>query len=126
MITYRKDLARKHWHRPWPVRIGLVVVGLVLLLAGSLGWSLETEYGGDPDRPEYTIAQDEVAGTVMVIGEGGDVLYESSDLEDAVAFSESTRGSRNYTVPSLVYAGAALLLIAGVSPSPTTRAPTAE
>ena len=119
MFTYRKDLAREHWHRPWPIRVFLVLLALILILAGFVGWALETEYGGDSERPEYVIGQE--PDGAFVLGENGEVVYEATDIADAEAWVGSQRGSRNFTVPILLYVGGALSLILGVSPSPLRR-----
>jgi hypothetical protein len=119
MVTYRKNLEKKGWHRPWPIRILSAVIGLILFMAGGLGWALETEYGGDPDRQEYVIGwDDELGGAVVLGGEHGEVVYEATDLSDAEAWVEAQRGSRNYTVPILLFAVSAVFVAIGVAPSP--------
>ena len=123
MVTYRKDSARKHWHRPWPIRIALVLLGLVLTFAGLVGWSLEDVYGGDSNRQEYVIGHDAEIGRAFVYGDGGAVVYESTDIADAEAYVESQRGGRNHTVPILLLTGGALSVIFGISPSPRMREP---
>lgn len=118
-MTYRKDLEKKGWHRPWPVRTVSVFVGLVLFAAGGLGWALETEYGGDPDRQEYVIGwDDELGGAVVLGGEHGEIVYQATDLDDAEEWVEAQRGARNYAVPILLFAGSALFLLIGLTPSP--------
>jgi hypothetical protein len=121
MVTYRKDLAKKHWHRPWPVRVGLALLGLVLLLAGLVGWELEDVYGGDPDRQEYVIGDE--PGRAVVLGDDGEVVYESTDIADAEAYVQGERGSRDYAVPILLIAGGVLAIIAAVAPSPVRHEP---
>lgn len=121
MVTYRKDLTRKHWHRPWLVRIALVIVGLVLVLAGSVAWSIEDVYGGDPDRQEYVVGHDAETGRATVYGEDGAVVHEATDIAGAEAYVSSRRGRRNYTTPILLHAAGALSIIAGISPSPLAR-----
>ena len=46
MVTYRKELERKGWHRPFLLRIGLIGLGLFIGLLGLFAWSLEQEKGG--------------------------------------------------------------------------------
>lgn len=116
MVTYRKDRARKHWHRPWLVRILLVIMGLVLLLAGAIGWGLEEVYGGDSDRQEYVIGYEDGRG--VVYGQDGAVVFESTDLVGAEAYVANQRGSRNYSVPIVLLALVGLAILAGISPSP--------
>lgn len=120
MVTYRKEQTRSGWHRPWPLRVLFVLLGLTLVFAGMVAWSLETEYGGDPDRQEYVVAQ-EVGEPVQVHGEGGVVFEGTQDEVDA--WLEAQRGSRNYAVAILLLVGGALLIILGVSPSPLKREP---
>jgi hypothetical protein len=76
MVTYRKPLERKGWHRPWPVRVVLVLLGLPLVAWGFAEWALEEEYGGDPDRPEYVMSH-EAGGPVQVHGKSG-VVFEGT------------------------------------------------
>jgi hypothetical protein len=98
----------------------LVLVGLVLLVAAGVGWSLEKEYGGDPDRAEYVIGHDAQTGQATVQGQEG-MVYEASNIADAEAYVESQRGSRNYTVSILLLTGGVLAIIAGIAPSPLAR-----
>ena len=99
MVTYRKDQEREHWHRPWPLRAALFATGVVLILAGLVGWSLEDVYGGDPDRQEYTVGHEDETGLATIYGENGEVVYESTSIDDAEAWVGNQRGSRNYAVP---------------------------
>ncbi len=119
MVTYRRDQARRHWHRPWPVRVVLVGVGVVVVLVGLVGWSLEGEYGGDPDREEYVVGHDEATGLATVEGESG-VVFQGTEAE-VDAWLEEQRGSRNYLVPVLLIAGGSLAFLAGLAPSPRAR-----
>lgn len=118
VFTYRKSLERRGWHRPWSVRVLSVIVGLLLLVAGGVGWALETEYGGDPDRQEYVIGWDDQLGGAVVLGENNEIVYDATEIADAEAWVQAQRGSRNYAVPVLLFAGSAILLIVGVAPSP--------
>lgn len=65
---------------------------------------------------EYVISEDVETGQVLVHGEDGETVYESTDMGDAEAYTEAQRGSRNYTVPILLIAGGALSVLLGVSP----------
>ena len=122
MFTYRKDLAKKHWHRPWPLRVLLLLLGLFICLIGAVGWSIENVYGGDVDRQEYVIGHDAELGRAFVYGEGGEVVYEATNIADAEAYVESQRGGRNYTVPILFWVTGILLLLLAVGPSPVNSA----
>jgi hypothetical protein len=119
MLTYRRDRARDHWHRPWPIRVLSLLLGLVLFIVGGVAWSLEDVYGGDPDRQEYVI------GPEGVIGENGEVVYETTDMMAAEEWAENQRGGRNYIVPFLLLMSSALLFLVAVAPSPTKRDPEA-
>jgi hypothetical protein len=121
MVTSRKDLARKHRHRPWPLRVALVFLGLFLIIIGTALWSLETEYGGDSDRPEFVIGHDSEPGAAFVYGEGGEVIYETSSIADAEAYVDGFRGTRNYTVPILILGVGVLSLLVALVPSPQQR-----
>ncbi|MEN8240088.1 MAG: hypothetical protein ABFR53_12915 [Actinomycetota bacterium] len=123
MVTYRKDLAREHWHRPWPVRILLVILGPVMILAGLVGWSLEETYGGDTNVQEYVIEHDAAAGLARVYGENGEMEFEATSIEDAEAYVDGQRGQHNYAVPILLIVLGALSIIAGIAPSPRRRSP---
>lgn len=117
-FTYRSDLEQRGWHRPWPLRVVLGLVGVPLILAGLVGWALEQEYGGDEDRKEYVTSQ-EASGPVQVHGESG-VVFEGTQ-EEVDAWLEEQRGSRNFTAPFLLITGGAVLILAGVAPSPKKR-----
>lgn len=118
MVTYRKSLERRGWHRPWPIRILSVFIGLVLLVAGVAIWELETMYGGDPDRQEYVIGWDDELGGAVVLGENGEIVYHANDIDDAESWVEAQRGGRDYTVPILLFAASAIFVLVGVAPSP--------
>lgn len=127
MVTYKKDLETPGWHRSGPIRATLVVAGILLVLVGMAGWAIETEYGGDPNQPEYIIGWDNEGGHAFVLeGEEGPLAYEATDLADAEAWIESQRGSRDYLIPILLIVGGSILLVAGIAPSPRrdTRQPT--
>lgn len=118
MVTYRKSLEKKGWHRPWPIRLLLLLVGFVLFVLGGVLWELETEYGGDPDRQEYVIGWDDDLGRTVVLGENGEVVYQASDIADAETWVEAQRGARDYTVQILLFITSALFILAALAPSP--------
>lgn len=118
MFTYRRELERKGWHRPWLLRLFLVVVGLFVGLLGFVGWSLEKDMGGweGSDLGHHMVEEDYRAGRVLVRGENNEILFEGTSPEEANAWIESQRNF-DFTVPILLLVGAGLLLIAGVGPS---------
>lgn len=116
-FTYRRDQTRRGWYRPLLIRIILVVFGPFVLFVGSVLWSLEEEYGGDPDRQEYVIGWDDQIGGQVVQCEGGEVVYEAPDSADAEAWVEAQRGARNFIYAALVLAFGALLVLTGIVPS---------
>lgn len=120
MVTYRKELAREHWHRPWPIRVLLVLLGVVLIMAGGVAWSLEDVYGGDSDRQEYVVGHDALTGTATATGEDGTV-YETDSIADAEAYVESQRGSHSYAVPILLLIGGGMAIVVGIAPVPSKR-----
>ena len=115
MVTYRRDLERKGWHRPWPVRVAAVFLGIPIFLLGMVAWSLEDIYGGDDDRQEY-VTSEEVGGPVRVHDQWG-IVFEGTQ-EEVDAWLAAERGSRNYTVPFVMTALGVLLVLVGVTPSP--------
>ncbi len=117
-VSYRKSLEAKGWHRPWPIRIVAVGVGFGLFFVGAVLWALETEYGGDRERHEYVIGWDEILGGAVVLGENNAIVYEATDISDAEAWVEAQRGSRNYTVPILLFVVGAAGILVGIAPSP--------
>jgi hypothetical protein len=96
-------------------------MGVVLILVGLVGWGLEDVYGGDPDRQEYMVGHEAETGLATVYGENGEVVYETTSIDDAEAWVGNQRGGRHYAVPGLLIAGGAMAVIAAVSPSPTRR-----
>lgn len=119
MVTYRRELERKGWHRPFPVRILLLIVGLGLLLAGWVAWDLEQEKGGweGSGLGHFVVEDDELGDGVLVRGENDEILFEGDSYEDVDEWIESQR-NRNFTVPILLLASGALFLVAGIGPSP--------
>ena len=118
MVTYRKDLSRRGGRRSGLARVVFGLLGLALIFVGVEAWALETEYGGDPDREDYSVSEGE---PVQVYGEDG-LVFEGTS-EEVAAWLRAARGSRNYTVPILLLVGGAISLLAGVTPSPLERDP---
>ncbi len=120
MFTYERELERRRRHRPWLLRVVLVVLGLLVTLFGWLMWSLEQEKGGweDSGLGHFVVGHDVQTGRAVVWGEDGEILYEADTAEDVDAWIESRR-SRDFTIPLLVVAGGVLLVVFGVAPSPT-------
>ena len=121
MVTYRKSIEKKGWHRPWPIRMLSVAVGFGLFHVGAAVWALETEYGGDPDRQEYVIGWDDESGHAVVVGENDAIVFQATDISDAEAWVEAQRGSRNYTVPIVLFAASAGFVLVGLAPSPRRK-----
>ena len=119
MVTCRRDLEREGWHRPWPLRVAAVLLGIPIFLLGMVAWSLEDTYGGDDDRQEY-VTSEEVAGPVRVHDQWG-IVFEGTQ-EEVDAWLEAERGSRNYTVPHVMTSLGIVLVLVGVAPSPRRRA----
>ena len=119
MVTYRKELARKGWHRPVPVRVFAVVAGALLVLLGLVMWTFEQEMGGweGSGLGHHSVEEDAVTGRALIRGETGEVLFESASIQEANEWVESQR-NRNFTVPILVMVAAGLLVVVGVAPSP--------
>ena len=125
MVTYQKHLAARGWHRSTRARVLLVILGLLVFYVGMAAWGLETEYGGDPNLPEYVIEMRNDTGEVLVAeGEEGAVVFEGTSLAEAEAWVERQRGARDYRVPALVMIVGAVVLLLGVTPSPV--APSAQ
>ena len=122
MVTYLKDAEARGWHRPWPARVLLVLVGGFLILMGMAGWAFENEYGGNSDRPEYVIGWDNELGQAFV--QDGVVVYESSSLAGAEAWVQAQGGKRNYPGPILLVVAGSVLIIVGIVPSPRQRTAT--
>ncbi len=117
MVTELKRPRPRPWHRSVLARSVTVIGGAFLLLVGSVAWALETEYGGDVDRPEYTISH-EVGEPVKVHGEAG-VVFEGTQSE-VDAWLEEERGSRNYAFAVLLFASGIGAIAFGVWPSRRT------
>ena len=87
------------------------------LEVGLDGAVAASEYGGDVDRPEYTISH-EVGEPVKVHGEAG-VVFEGTQSE-VDAWLEEERGSRNYAFAVLLFASGIGAIAFGVWPSRRT------
>jgi hypothetical protein len=108
-------LGSSYRRRSIPFRLGFAFVGVAALLFGLLLWSLEQEYGGWEGSglgDHMVVGQDETTGMAVVIGDGGEVLFEGSSYEEADAWIDAQR-SRDFTVPIVVMsAGAVSVLVA--------------
>lgn len=96
-------------------RVGLVVVGLVVVFGGMVAWSFEDEYGsntnfavqGPPGGNVVVLAVDEQAGTNTPVFEGPE--------EEGLAYIEQRRSvGKDFLVPGLVIAAGALLVLAAL------------
>ena len=105
MVTYRKELERKGWHRPPAIRVLLAVAGVLVVLLGWVMWTFEQEKGGweGSGLGHFTEEQAGPSDPVIVRGETGEILFEGSTIEEVDAWIESQR-NRDFTVPILVIA----------------------
>jgi hypothetical protein len=124
MVTYRRELERKGWHRNGLVRLVLVVAALFVGLLGYVTWTFEQDKGGweDSGLGHHMVEAGEVGDPVRVWNENGEIVFEGTSIEEAEAWIESRR-SRNFTVPSLLLVGSAVLFLLGVGPSPRKQEP---
>lgn len=127
MFTYERELERRGWHRAWPLRVVLVVLGSFVVLSGSLMWSLEQEKGGweGSGLGHFVVGEDEQTGRAVVWGEEGEILFEARRIQDVDAWIESRR-NRDFTIPALVIAGGGLLVVLGIAPSLRAKGEPAE
>ena len=104
--------------RAYRRRMGIGLVGVLVILVGLAAWSLETEYGGN------SVGGSETAGDVtrvFDIDEGSldseghpvtTIVFEGTEAE-AESFMKARWGEgRNYVYPAIVI-GAGVLLLAG-------------
>lgn len=123
MFTYRKELERKGWHRPLPVRVVLVVLALFVGLYGWFEWTMEQDKGGWGDLDIGMVEEGEFGDRAFVWNEAGDeVIFEGTSIEEVDAWIESQR-DRDFTMPMLLLAGSAVLLVVGAAPSPRRPEP---
>ncbi len=105
-------------------RLLLVVFGSVVVLAGVVGWALETEYGGS--GPESFMEIDGNTVRVYEFDEQGPLdseghvvrvlVFEGSQSE-ADEFTKTEAEDRNYLVPALIIAVGAVIVIAALIPA---------
>jgi hypothetical protein len=109
-------------------RLLLVAFGSVVVLAGVVGWALETEYGGS--GPESFIEIDGYTVRIYEFDEQGPLdseghvvwvlVFEGSQAE-ADEFTETDAEDRHYLVPALIIAVGAIIVIAARSTQTTTH-----
>ena len=96
-------------------RVGLVVVGLIVIFVGMVAWSFEDEYGSDtnfamqgpPGGNVIVYDVDEQAGTNTPVFEGPE--------EEAMAYVEQRRSvGRDFLVPGLAIAVGVTMVLAGI------------
>ena len=120
MVTYRRHLERRGWHRPWPLRLILIVLGGFVVVFGLLLWSFEQDKGGWEGTELGHFMVEDSPGRAVVYGEGGEVLFEGTDIAEVEAWIENQR-HRDFTVPFLVITAGAMVVAVGVAPSPKRR-----
>jgi hypothetical protein len=91
-------------------RIGLVLLGVLVLLTGLFLWAMESEYGADLN---YTIVIEDGTATVFEETAGEVAQFDSND--EAVAYTEQKRAEgANYLLPGLVITSGIALLVLGL------------
>ena len=98
-------------------RGSLVVLGLVVMWAGGVAWSLETNYGSGSSwaieqpagGPVRLYSVDEVAGEETLVLEG-------SEEEIREYIEEYEESGRSYVFPGLVIGSGALIVISAFIP----------
>ena len=100
---------------PTARRIGLVAVGAIMVLAGMVAWGWETEYGSGHGFSIEVIGDQ--AKVYDTDADAGNVVVFEGNRAEAEAYTEEQRTSgRNYTIPALIVAAGAALVLAGVWP----------
>ena len=91
-------------------RVGLVLVGFLVLLTGLFLWSVESEYGADLN---YTIVIEDGTATVFEESAGEVSRFDSND--EAVAYTEQKRAEGvSYLLPGLVIASGIAVVVLGL------------
>ncbi len=91
-------------------RVGLVLLGFLVLLTGLFLWSVESEYGAELN---YTIVIEDGTATVFEETAGEVAQFESND--EAVAYTEQKRAEgANYLLPGLVIASGIAVVVLGL------------
>ena len=107
-----------------PKRIGIIVLGLVIGLAGIAAWGLEQDAGGGWNAG-YMEGEPGGVYTVYEYDEsyqGGTeepttIVVFSGTEEEARAYFDSRAQDKNFVVPGLMIAAGASLIILAVLPS---------
>ena len=104
-----------HVRHPTARRIGLIVVGVMFVLAGAIAWGWETEYGSG-----HGFSVEVIGDEATVFDTNGDsasvVVFEGTRAE-AEAYTEAQRTTgRNYTISALILATGGAIVLVGVRP----------
>ncbi len=109
-------------------RLLLVVFGGVVVLAGVVGWALETEYGGSGPESVMEIDGDTVRiyefdeqGPLDSEGHVVQVLVFEGSQAEADAITQTQAEDRNYLVPALIIAVGAVIVIVALIPARKTQ-----
>ena len=95
---------------PRPVRIVLIVLGVVVVLGGMFAWAIEDEYGSG-----LNYSTEEQGGVTYVYEDqaGQEPVFVGSQ-EEAFAYMEEQRAAReSFVLPGATIAVGAILVIVG-------------
>ena len=94
-----------------PVRIGLIVLGLVTALAGLFAWTIEDEYGSGLD---FTLKPRDGRTYVYEAQTGSEPVFVGSRDEVNVYMEQRRAAGESFVVPGAIIAVGAILVIVGV------------
>lgn len=111
--TTRPGIERKG-HRA-ARRIGPIVVGVILVLAGAVAWGWETEYGSGRGFSVEVIGDE--ATVYDTDGDSGTrLVFEGTEAEADAYLEEQRTSGRNYTIPALIMVAGGAVVLVGVWP----------
>jgi hypothetical protein len=107
-----------------PKRVGIIVFGVVIGLAGITAWGLEQDAGGGWNAGSiegepggaytvYEVDENDQGGTEEPVR----IVVFSGTEEDARAYFDSRSQKKSFVVPGLMIAAGAALIIVAVVPS---------
>jgi hypothetical protein len=101
------------------VRIGLVVLGVVVVLGGIFAWSIEEGYGSGLD---YSTKPSDEGVAVFEASAGKEPVFVGS-RDEAFDYMEQERSARvSFVIPgAIIAAGAILVLVGAVAGRRTDR-----
>ena len=93
-----------------PVRIGLIVLGLVAILGGVFAWTIEDQYGSGLD---FTLKPRDGQTYVYEAQTGSEPVFVGS-RDEADEYMEQRRAAgESFVVPGAVIAAGAIVVIVG-------------